>query len=266
MFEPFIIRALIAAVLTALAAGPIGCVMIWRRTAYFSDSLAHASLSGVVLGALLGVTPNATVAAVVCLFAFLMMKIPARTIIGMDLYLLIIGQTALCGALVCLSYMPSFRGNLTSYLFGDVLSVGTEDILFISAASGIALLLLLKNWKKQVFCAVAPDIAQSENISVRKQERLFTLVLALFVAAAFKTTGLLLVSALLIIPAAAARPISKTPEQAARTAAFAGALCSVSGIAASVAFDMPAAPAIELFCAFLFGLSLLKYFFNKRKR
>lgn len=266
MFEPFIARALAVSVLTALAAGPVGCMMIWRRTAYFSDSLSHASLSGVVLGAALGLSPNLTVAAVVCLFAFLLMRIPVRTIVGIDLYLLIIGQTALCAALACLSYMPSFRGDLAGYLFGDVLSVGSGDLIFTAATSGTALFLLLRNWGRQVFCAAAPDIARSEGVPVERQNRLFTLIMALFVAAAFKTTGLLLVSALLIIPAAAARLISETPERQAAAASLSGAVCAAAGVSASVFFDMPAAPAIELFCALWFVFCLMKHLFHTRKR
>lgn len=254
MFEPFVVRATIAAVATALLAGPVGCLMIWRKTAYFGDTLSHAALAGIVAGAALGIAPNLAVALLVCALALLLVRIPQKTVLGVDLYLLIVGQTALCAGLAGLAYMPDFRADLTGYLFGDVLSVSDGDLLFTLIAGLPCALILIKNWKNQVFCAVAPDIAAGENISPQHQNRLFTVLIAVFVALSFKTTGLLLVSALTVIPACAARFISKTPEQMAVKASFIGVVCSVSGIALSVFANAPAAPAIELTCAFCFVL------------
>lgn len=258
MIEPFVLRALAAASATAVLAGFVGSLMIWRRTAYFGDTLSHAALSGIVLGAALGVSPNLAVALPVCVLALLLIEIPQKTVLGIDLYLLIIGQTALCAGLVGLAYMPDFRADLAGYLFGDVLSVSNGDLLFTGVGGAVCGVLLLKNWKKQVFCAVSPDIAQSAGVNTAFQNRVFMTTTALFVAVAFKTTGVLLVSALLVIPACAARFVSKTPEQMAVKAAAAGVLCSIAGIAASVVFDAPAAPAIELICAVLFVFCALK--------
>ncbi len=254
MFEPFVLRAAAAAVITALLAGPIGCLMIWRKTAYFGDTLSHAALAGIVAGAALGMSPNLAVAALVCVLALLLVKIPQKTVLGIDLYLLIIGQTALCAGLAGLAYMPDFRADLTGYLFGDVLSVSRSDLIFTGIAGTLCALVLIKNWKNQVFCAVAPDIAAGENVDTQRQNRLFTVLIAVFVALSFKTTGLLLVSALTVIPACAARFISKTPEQMAVKASLVGVVCSVSGIGLSVRYNAPAAPAIELTCAFFFVL------------
>lgn len=258
MIEPFVLRALTAAVSTAALAGFVGSLMIWRKTAYFGDTLSHAALSGIVLGAAAGVSPNIAVALLVCALALVLMKIPPKTVLGVDLYLLIIGQTALCAGLVGLAYMPDFRADLTGYLFGDVLSVSTADLLFSGAGGLICGVLLAKNWKKQVFCAVAPDIAQSEGVNTTAQNRLFTMITALFVAVAFKTTGILLVSALLVIPACAARFVSRTPEQMATAASVIGVLCCVVGIFCSAAFDAPAAPSIELACVAVFVFCGLK--------
>lgn len=258
MIEPFVVRALTAAVLTAALAGFVGSLMIWRKTAYFGDTLSHAALAGIVLGAALGVSPNIAVALLVCALAAVLMKIPQKNVLGVDLYLLIIGQTALCAGLVGLAYMPDFRSDLTGYLFGDVLSVSNDDLLFSGAGGLICGVLLAKNWKKQVFCAVAPDIAQSEGVNTVAQNRLFMMTMALFVAVAFKTTGILLVSALLVVPACAARFVSRTPEQMAAVAAVVGVLSCVAGIVCSAAFDAPAAPSIELACAAAFVLCGLK--------
>ncbi len=255
--EPFVLRALAAAVATAVLAGPVGCLMIWRRMAFFSDTLSHSALAGVLLGIALGISQNAGVAVVVCLTALLLGAISDKFVIGTDILLLIIGQTALCAGVVGLSLMPQVRTDLTAYLFGDVLSVTNGDLIFIAATGSLCAILLAANWNKQIFTALMPDVARSENVSVGRQSAVFMTVTALFVALSLKTTGLLLVSALLIIPPAAARFFAKTPERMAVYAAFAGVLCVCAGLTCSILFDTPAAPSMEIACAVLFVFAAL---------
>lgn len=259
--EPFILRGLIAAVIMAALASPIGCLMIWRRMAYFSDSLSHSALAGVLLGIGLGIGQNAGVVLIVCLTAVLLAQISDRFTVSVDLLLLIIGQTALCAGIIGFSYMPEIRTDLTAYLFGDVLSVTDNDLTFIALTGSLCAVLLATNWKKMIFASVLPDIARSEGLSVKKQSVVFMLLTSLFVALALKTTGLLLVSALLIIPPCSARFFAKTPEQMAVLGSLTGILCVIAGLAGSVYLDMPTAPAMEIACAFLFLSSCL---FHKR--
>lgn len=264
--EPFILRGLTAAVVMAALAGPVGCLMIWRRMAFFSDSLSHSALAGVLLGIALGIGQNAGVILLVCLTALLLTRIPDRFIITMDLLLLIIGQTALCAGIIGFSYMPGIRTDLTAYLFGDVLSVTVSDLAFIAATAVACSFLLRMNWKKQIFTAVMPDIARSEGISVKRQSAVFMIITAFFIALALKTTGLLLISALLIIPPCSARFFTKTPEQMAFFSSLIGIFCVLSGFACSIRFDAPAAPATEIICAFFFILCCTGHRLKKKNR
>ena len=259
--EPFILRGLIAAVIMAALASPIGCLMIWRRMAYFSDSLSHSALAGVLLGIVLGIGENTGVVLIVCLTALLLAQISDRFTVSVDLLLLIIGQTALCAGIIGFSYMPEIRTDLTAYLFGDVLAVTNDDLIFIALTGCLCAVLLTANWKKMIFASVLPDIARSESVPVKKQSVIFMLLTSLFVALALKTTGLLLISALLIIPPCSARFFAKTPEQMAALGSLTGVLCVIAGLAGSVCLDVPAAPAMEIVCAFFF---LLSCFFHKR--
>lgn len=261
--EPFVWRGLVAAAVMAVLASPIGCLMIWRRTAYFSDALSHSALTGVLLGLTLGIGQNAGVALVVCLTAGVVARLSDKCVTGIDILLIIIGQTALCAGIVGLSYLPRVRTDLTAYLFGDILSVTDEDLIFIACAGTVCAVLLALNWKKQIFAAVMPDVAQSENVSTSGQSAVFMTLTALFVSLAMKTTGLLLVSALLIIPPAAARFFAKSPEQMAFLGGLIGVFCVVSGLAASVWFDAPAAPATEIIAAILFVCAVLSRHGNK---
>lgn len=253
MFESFMIKALIGAVLTSIFAAPVGLLMIWRKETYFSDTLSHCVLLGVVAGILMGINLNISIFILVGVIAILLIKLPDHKM--MDIYLMILGQTALCVGFVCLSFMPNFRADLTQYLFGDVLMTTTTDLIYTATVGMVCGILFIKNWDKQVFCAVHPELARCEGIDVRCQNILFTVILAFFVAVCFKTTGMLLISALLIIPAATASSLSKTPEQALIISIFLGVLCSFAGIGSSYYFDVPTAPAIEICCAGCFLIS-----------
>lgn len=250
--EPFFYRSWIVAALTAVLASPVGCLMIWRRTAFFSDALSHAALAGILTGTALGIGQNAGVVLLACVLALLLSRVSDKFIAGVDVLLLIIAQTALCAGLIGLSYADDMRADLLGYLFGDVLSVTNQDLIFTGGIGIACFVLLLLNWKKQVFAAVNPDMALSEGVSPEKQALLFMLTTALFVAMSLKTTGMLLVSALLIIPPAAARFLAKTPEQMAIFGALIGVAGVSAGLTLSVKFDAPAAPAMEICCAALF--------------
>lgn len=255
--EAFLWRGWAAAMMMAVLASPIGCLMIWRRMAFFSDTLSHSALTGILLGIILGINQNIGVAILVCLVAFLISLVPRKLVVGIDILLLIIGQTALCIGIIGLSSLKNIRTDLMGYLFGDVLSVTPQDLMFIAIAGGFCAILLVVNWRKQVFTSLLPDIAQSEGVSPSKQSSVFMILTALFVALAMKTTGLLLVSALLLIPPATARFITKTPEQMALVGIGIGMFAVTTGLITSVKLDIPAAPSMEIICAFLFIIALL---------
>ena len=165
--EAFFWRSWIVALITAVLASPVGCLMIWRKTAFFSDALSHAALAGILLGGALGIGQNAGVVLLVCCLAVLLSRVSDRFPVGIDVLLLIIGQTALCAGLIGLSYSDAVRSDLLGYLFGDVLSVTNDDLIFTGITALACAAMLLPNWKKQVFISVSPDMAQSEGVNLR---------------------------------------------------------------------------------------------------
>lgn len=250
--EPFVLRGLIASVIMASLCGPIGCLMIWRNMAYFSDTLSHSALTGVLLGLVLGIGDNAGVTIVVCLTALILTRLHHRNGVDNNIFLLISGQTALCLGIIGLSLMPDVRTDITAYLFGDVLSVSDGDLAFITLIACLCVLLIVLSWKKQIFIVVMPDVAHSEGINVGLHSVIFMILTALFISSGMKTTGLLLISALLIIPAATARFFSKTPEMMAFSASLIGIFCVMTGFASSLYFDLPAGATMVVFCSVLF--------------
>ncbi len=252
----FLFNALLAGLGVALVAGPLGCFVVWRRMAYFGDTLAHSALLGVSLGVLLGINISITVASVPLLMALGLVLLEQRGILSLDTLLGILSHSALATGLVLISLLPDVRVDLMSLLFGDLLSVTVDDlwIIYVVAASVLVLLLLL--WKPLINITVHAELASVEGVNVSVVRTALMLITALVIAIAMKIVGVLLITALLIIPAATARRISSTPEQMAVMASLVAMLTVVMGLAMSWYSDAPAGPSVVVCAALLFLLSL----------
>lgn len=244
MLDDFLTRALLAAVGVALAAGPLGCFVIWRRMAYFGDATAHSALLGVALGLalqwpiLVGVLliAGAMAASVALLSAS--EKMAADTLLG------VFSHAALAVGVVAISLTPGVRVDLIGYLFGDILAVGRGDLALIWGGSAAILAVLAWRWRALLNATLSAPLTIAEGGDPNAARLLLMLALALIVAVAMQVVGLLLVTAMLILPAAAARPLAVTPERMAVAASLLGALGALLGLEASVAFDTPSGPTI----------------------
>ena len=175
---------------------------------------------------------------------------------ALDTLLGILSHSALAAGLVAISLMSNIRVDLMSLLFGDLLSVTAEDLWVIYAGASVAIILLASLWKSLISITVEPDLAAVEGINVTRVRTALMLITALVIAIAMKVVGVLLITALLIIPAATARRISSTPETMAITASIVAMISVVSGLAASWYIDTPAGPSIVISASLLFCLSL----------
>ncbi len=255
--DEFFWRAVLAGVGLAVIAGPLGSFVVWRRMAFFGDALAHSALLGVALGFLLHVEVNLAIATLCVIFAMLLTAMLARARLAPDTLLSICAFTALSVGLVAISFVEDVRVDLIGYLFGDVLAVGRADLAWIwgGAVAGLALLAFL--WRPLLSVTVHADLAAVEGVNVGAMRLAFVLLLAVLVAVAMKIVGVLLVTALLVMPAAAARRFARSPESMAAIAAGIGAFASVAGLLASVEFDTPSGPSVVVAAASVFALSLV---------
>jgi zinc transport system permease protein len=256
MTEAFFIRALLAGIGVALVAGPFGCFIVWRRLAYFGDTLAHASLLGIALALLLGLNLPLTVFAVAAAIAGLLAWIGRRAALGSDALLGVLAHGALAAGLVALSLVTWVRTDLTGLLFGDILAVTSADLAVIWLGGAAALAALAYAWRPLFAATVDRDIAQAEGLATGRAETVFLFTLAALIALAMKAVGILLVTAMLVVPAAAARRLAATPEAMAVLAAAIGAIAAVAGLFASLKFDTPSGPSIVVGAVVLFVLSL----------
>ena len=255
LLEPFMLRALLGGLGVALMAGVLGCFVVWRRMAYFGDTLSHAALLGIALGLALEVNLTLAVIVMSCLLALALVLLQRRRDLGTDTALGILSHAALACGLIAISFMEKVRFDLMGYLFGDILAISQSDLWWIWGGTIALLAIIAALWRPLLASTVEPDIARIESLKVEGLQLLFMLLLAIVVALAMKVVGLLLITALLIIPAATARRLSKTPEQMALLSALIGAAAVVLGLLASRYGNLPAGPSVVAAATVLFLLS-----------
>jgi zinc transport system permease protein len=260
MLDDFFIRALLAGIGTALIAGPLGCFIVWRRMAYFGDTIAHAALLGVVLALAFNLSVSLGVLAVAAIIALLLLAMQNQRLIASDTLLGILSHSALAIGLVALSFMHGVRIDINGLLFGDILSVSRVDVGLIWLGALLVGGVLAMIWRAMLTISVDRDIAAAEGINVRLNEAIYVLLLAALIAMAIKVVGVLLITSMLVIPAATARRLSTSPETMALGAIVLGTLAVVGGLYGSLEFDSPAGPSIvvTMFILFLAGLAYKK--------
>ena len=254
----FIVFALIAGCLVALMAGPLGSFAVWRRMAYFGDTLAHSALTGVAFGLILSVNINIAVTLFCLLLALLLVILQHNRTIATDTLLGILSHSMLALGLVVVSVFSEGRVDLYSYLFGDLLSVTTEDLITIGVTAAIVMPMIFWLWRPLISITVHEELAQVEGVPVAFVRTALMLMMALLIAVAMKVVGVLLITALLIIPSAASRRLVKTPEQMAASASFIGMVAIAGGLITSFYWDTPAGPSAVLCASGIFAASLLK--------
>lgn len=257
MITDFFTRALVAGIGVALVAGPAGCFIVWRRMAYFGDTMAHSALLGVALGLLLGTDPTLGVLAVSIILALILAGLGGSRSLTSDTLLGILSHSALSLGMVALSLMQGIRLDLMVYLFGDLLSVSMMDIVWILGGGGVALAMLIALWRPLLAMTVHEELARAEGVRVAAVRGGFLLLIAFLIAAAMKITGVLLITSLLLIPAATARRFSNGPEMMAVLAALIGAAAVAGGLYGSLLFDTPSGPSIVLAALAMFLASLI---------
>ena len=247
------LRATLAALGVALAAAPLGCHVVWRRMAFFSDATAHAAILGVALALAIGAAPALGALLAALAVALLAAGLTARGRAA-DTALGVLAHGGLALGLVAAALL-GLRVDVEALLLGDVLAVSRGDVALIWGGAALIWALLLWRWGRLLTATLGDDLAAAAGIDPARERLILTLALALLVAIALQVVGALLIGALLLIPAAAARPFARTPEGMAALAALLGAGAALGGMRAAWALDLPAGPAIAATAALVFALS-----------
>lgn len=250
--DDFLPRVLLGGFGVALVAGPLGAFIVWRRMAYFGDTLSHAGLLGVVLGTVLGINPQLGVALTCLGVALALVFLQRQQTLATDTLLGILAHTTLSLGLVALAFLETVRVDLVSYLFGDILSINTTDLYWIWGGNLLTLGILLGLWRPLLAATVHEELARVEGVPVFQIRLAFMLLIAIVIAVAMKVVGILLITSLLIIPAATARRFARSPESMALLASVFGCLAVSVGMWASLRWDTPAGPSVVVAASSLF--------------
>ena len=257
MFDDFFTRALIAGVGIAIIAGPLGCLVIWRRLSYFGDTLSHSALLGVTLAYAFSTNITLSVFIISSIVAILLINLQTRTKLAGDSLLGLLAHSTLAIGLVLIGFLSSIRFDLMGLLFGDILAVTTEDITLVWIGGIIILGILYYIWKSIFSATVNYDLAAAEGMRPEISNFIFTLLLAAVIALSIKMIGALLITGLLLIPAAIARNLSNSPKQMIIISVLAGIASVVIGLFTSLELNTSSGPSIIVVSLALFVLSLI---------
>ncbi len=249
---------LFAGLAVALVSGPMGAFVVWRRMAFFGDTLAHGALLGAALGLALDISLYLAVVAVCLGLAAALTALQHQQQLASDTLLGIVAHTTLALGVIAISLQQGIQVDLFAYLFGDLLAVGWQDALALWAGAILILLLMLWQWRALLSITVSEELAQVEGVAVQRTRLLLMLLLALLIAGAIRTVGVLLITSLLVIPAASARRLTHTPAQMAAVASVLGTLAVLAGLAVSWFANTPVGPSIVVAASSLFVLTLLR--------
>ncbi|MEH6783049.1 MAG: zinc ABC transporter permease subunit ZnuB [Alcanivorax jadensis] len=249
---------LFAGLAVALVSGPMGAFVVWRRMAFFGDTLAHGALLGAALGLALDISLYLAVVAVCLGLAGALTALQHQQQLASDTLLGIVAHTTLALGVIAISLQEGIQVDLFAYLFGDLLAVGWRDALALWAGAILILLLMLWQWRSLLSITVSEELAQVEGVAVQRTRLLLMLLLALLIAGAIRTVGVLLITSLLVIPAASARRLTHTPAQMAAVASVLGTLSVLAGLAVSWFANTPVGPSIVVAASSVFVLTLLR--------
>jgi len=256
MLDDFMVRATLAGIGVTLGAAPLGCFIVWRRMAYFGDATAHSAMLGVALS-LSFEFPVFVGAVLVSLIMASFVSLTQGRSFYFDTLLGVVGHMSLAAGLVIVSFISGVRIDLMSYLIGDILAVSQMDLLLIWSGAAIILALLIWRWSPLLLVTLNEDLASANGFHPKRESFVLTIALAIVVAVGIKVVGVLLIVAMLIIPAASARSLVSTPEGMGILASLIGVISAILGLNSAYFFDTPTGPSIVCVASIFFITSLL---------
>ena len=258
MFDDFFIRALVAGLGVAIVTGPLGCFVVWRRLSYFGDTLAHSALLGVTMAYSFQFNIALSVFIISSIIAIILIQLQKKTNLPGDALLGLLAHSSLAVGLVVVGFLTFIRFDIMGLLFGDILAVTLNDIIIIWFGGALILIILKLIWRPLFASTVNYELAEAEGLNPDRAKAIFTILMAAIIAISIKMVGLLLITGMLIIPAAMARNISDSPIKMVIFSIIGGVLSVIIGLFTSLEFNTSSGPSIIAAALFLFILSLFK--------
>lgn len=263
MVEWFLINSLVVGIMLVISLCPLGSIMLWRKIPYIGDSIAHASVLGIVFALFYNINVEISIIVTAVLFVGIIVYLRNERI--NDILVVIFSYGFLAVGLFLINFINnSQQTDIFAYLFGDILLVTTSDIIYVSCISLLILVWLYYRWEAVLLSSINEDLAIIQGYNTKRIELELMIAVAFVVSFALKIIGALLVTALLITPAIVARNVSFNPVSMVIKAVLIGVLSVSCGLLLSYFVDSPSGPSIILINILVFILSLLyKRFFMR---
>lgn len=260
---PFMQRAVIAGLFLGVLLSSLGVFVTIRKMAFFGEGIAHASLAGIAIAILAGLNPLPTALIWGIVLALLIFWLEHKTVLPIDTVIGIFFTASMALGVVILDFIPGYRPELISFLFGSILGVSSQDLTIIVIGTIIVMTWLILSFRQLTFLSLSPEQALVSGIPVSLQTAVFYVALALATVLGVKILGIILISALLILPPAISRMTTKSfTSHFVWSVLFSEAMIFF-GLAISFYFDIPSGATIVLLGTILFVLVSIKRLFAR---
>lgn len=253
----FMQNALIAGLIIAIIASIVGSFVVLRRYAMISDTLAHVALVGVAIGILVGANPLWMAVIIAVVISWLIEYLRYVKKLYSDSIMAIFMSGSLAIAVIIISLAGAFNNTLISYLFGNILTVSSEDIVIITVFSLLSLLIIIRFYHQLLFVAYDEEVAKVSGINVPLLNFLLMTVVALVVALSIRVVGSLLIGALMIIPVMAAMQFKQSFLKTMFISIVISTLSVFFGLIASYELELPSGAAIVVMTLIFFVGSIV---------
>lgn len=259
----FFQRALVVGVLIGMCTAVLGVFVTLRKMSFFSDALSHSALVGIAFGILFHLNPFFAAVVFVLLISLSMGWITQKSQLSVDTVIGVFFSSSVALGVLIISLLPGYRADLFAYLFGDILAVSQLDVWMALILTAAVLLIIFSKSKAWIRLSLNAEVAQVDGLRIKIYEYVFLLVVGLTVALALKVVGIILVSALIIIPAAAARGFAHNFRGLMVWSILIGVLAAILGLALSFQLDTSSGPTIVLVATLFFIVSLVTQYLRK---
>lgn len=259
----FMKNALIAIIVISPIFAILGTMIVNNKMAFFSDALGHSALTGIAIGALLGLT-NVNVMMIIfaVIFALLLNTVKNKTTYGADTIISVFSSIAIAIGLAILAQSGNFN-QYSSYLVGDILSITTTEIWYVIIAAIAVLAFWYFTFNKLNLISINTTLAKSKGIDVKKIDNIFVVLIAIIVMISIRWIGILLINSLLILPAASSRNIATNMRNYHLLSVIFSIFSGIAGLIISYYFNIPTGPMIVIIVGIIYFMTLLKGKFIK---
>ncbi|MEK7183982.1 MAG: metal ABC transporter permease [Patescibacteria group bacterium] len=254
--EPFVIRALIAAIVLAVSGGIIGSFIQMRGMSFYTDTISHSTFTGVALGVLLGIDVGASAGIFAIVVGLAVLLIRKRTRLSFDTILGVLFASVAALGIFLLTFIRGVRIDLFGLLFGDILALSNADVITILIAATVSLTVLWTIREQLILEIVHPELARVEGVPVERNDVIFGIVVACMIALGIKLIGIILLSGLFLIPSATSYLLSRSMHDLLWGSATVGLMSAIIGITLSALLDTPTGPTIVLVSSAFFVVAL----------